>query len=111
MARTLTLAVAARSPLLVTTPVRLPAFAPAGSELIDVTPTPAACAAGASASTASAAADAPAARLTCMKFDPLVATREGPSLARARGSVNRAAVDLAQRRRAFRDYGVVVLSV
>ena len=32
---------------LVTTPVRLPALAPAGSELIDVTPTPAACAAGA----------------------------------------------------------------
>ena len=59
--RTLTLALAARSLSLVTRPVRLPALAPAGSELIDVTPTPAACAAGAAASTATAS-NAPARR-------------------------------------------------
>ena len=38
--RTLTSARAARSVSLVTTPLRLPALAPAGSELICVTPTP-----------------------------------------------------------------------
>ena len=36
MTRRLTLAVAARSPSLLTTPLSMPDFAPAGSELIDV---------------------------------------------------------------------------
>ena len=45
MTRTLTTALAALPDSFVTRPVRLPALAPAGSELSDVTPTPAACAA------------------------------------------------------------------
>src|SRR5262245_45833805 len=81
MARTLTTAFAAALLSLVTRPLRLPAFAPAGSELISVTPPPAACAAGAAASTAIVANAALPARLKPSIYtDPLVAV---PSRSRA----------------------------
>src|SRR3954470_20792132 len=99
--RTLTFAVAALSPSLVTVPVRLPDLAPAARELSDVTPTPAACAAGAAASTASATNDAPPARLKRPSmYDPSVATRvdgEGPMAPRGRQSRGRGARSTAAR--------------